>query len=47
MYGSRRITCRNAWVTKVTLVRQSKICSYEIPYSVKGTIKLTGSKEDT
>lgn len=27
------------------LVRFSKICSYERPYSIKGTIKLTGSKE--
>ena len=37
--------CRNAMATNVELVRFSKSLLYERPYSVTGTIKLTGLKE--
>ena len=45
MYGSRGIAARKGSPTIVGLVRWSKICLYETPYSVTGTIQLTGLEE--
>ena len=43
MYGSRQIHCRNAVDVQASWVWQSKNPMYEMPCSVKGTVKLTGS----
>lgn len=46
MYGSIRRLRRNAQDPKKALVRMSKNLVYENPYSVTGTIKLTGSEQN-
>ena len=43
MYGSRPKNCRNAVDVQASWVWQSKNPMYEMPCSVKGTVKLTGS----
>ena len=45
MYGSIRRLRRNAQGPKKALVWMSKNLEYENPYSVTGTIKLTGPEQ--
>lgn len=45
MYGSLVLSSRNAIPSIEESARLSKILLYERPYSVTGTIKLTGLKE--
>lgn len=42
VYGSKKLTCRNACTAKAVYVGRSKFGCYETPYSVTGTIKHTG-----
>ena len=46
MYGSITLMHRNVYATCVVSVRTSKISCYENPFIVKGSNKLTGSKEN-